>query len=765
MWSLLLVAALIAINFVCFGRTLGGYYLADDYIHVAYLSQVFSGHPELLWQNFYSNWLQTQGTQFYRPLISLTLAFDYLIWKANPIGYHLTNTLYQCASSIFLFLLTRRILREFGERQANTAAFFTAALFAGYPLHAEVVSWIIGRVDGVCTAFYLAAFWLFVAWYQDKNKNLLILSCVAFLLALLSKEMAITLPPTLIVYVLLSMGQATPNWLSRIKSAAKATWIFWLLLVGYLIVRTLSLGTLSGGYTGSIGEGLSGSFYKRLFLDGSLMRVMLPFDASVFSPFHKLRRMLSTLYLIGGISVAVRLLVSFKENGLTRYVAFAFFWLVISMIPTYQVFNLTDNLQSSRFIYMGTAPLALLLVLMIYPLGNMLKAKFFRLVACLLLCALLVCFIQITQGNNKPWVAAHREVRALRHELERVVTQLAPDKQVVLLNLPQRVGGAHELYNAAMLWILLQPPLTNPSISNRVVTFEPMTYGDSEIFIISRLRRMLAKNPTGYEFYTWNRERNALVPVHIAGTGKEISFSAKEFAGCPSGNDDFVISPLLEIQPAAIDFVDINVTAAPSKQALLSMYWDKEGERNFSEQRRLTMLVEANGKPHTYRFNVSEHKSWVMSGGISRLRFDLPGKATINSLNINRADKEIPQLVADDSTVTLAIEGVYRPTKEPLLFKYDATQIPKAKEVAVEVSKPDSWFEHYTGQLRDKTLSDKSFKSWRLGKLAGTFELDQNTLPAGGYYQVRIAAIDAQGHVAGYVSDPINLQITPVRTN
>ncbi|MBX9880269.1 MAG: glycosyltransferase family 39 protein [Candidatus Obscuribacterales bacterium] len=774
---LLLMAALIAINFVCFGRTLGGYYLADDYIHVAYLSRVFSGHPELLWQNFYTNWLQTQGTQFYRPLISLTLALDYLFWGVNPLGYHLTNTLYQCASSIFLFLLTRRMLREFGERQATTVGFFAAAIFAACPLHAEVVSWIIGRVDGVCTAFYLAAFWLFICWYQDRNKKYLWFSLVAFVLALLSKEMAVTLPPTLVVYVLLAHSRDTKNWIGRVKEAACDTWMFWAMLGGFMVVRTLSLGTVAGGYMGSIGEGLSGSFYKRMFLDGSAMRVLFPFDASVFSSFDKLRKLLMNLYVMSGAAVLLRLIFSFKQNGITRFIPFAILWFVLSMIPTYQVFNLTDNLQSSRFIYMGTAPLALLLVLLVYPLVDLekgacnapLQGKVTRIaqsIGVFLLAGFVVCFVQIAQGNNKPWVAAGREVRALRHELERRVEDLDPKKKLVLLNLPQRVGGAHELYNAAMLWILLQPPLTSPGISDRVVTFEPMTYGDSEIFIVSRLRQMIEKNPEGYDFYSWDRERNALVPVHLELASGDMNFASTKLTSLSPEKDMFVVSPEMEIAPAAVDFVDLDVTVRKSKKpALLSLYWNSEAEHNFLPRRRLTLALEADGKAHSYRFNVSEHKSWVMSGNISRLRIDVPEGATINRLGLKQGKSEIPCLIPDDATVRLDIEGAYRIPQGKALFNYDASSIAHAKDVAVEISKPDSWFEHYTGQLRDQALSDKSLKTWRLGKVKGSFEIDPNSLPIAAYYQVRIAAIDASGKVLGYVSDPINLQVNPVRTN
>src|SRR5579883_2817760 len=61
---------LLLVNFFIYRETVDGYFLADDFVHVAFLQQVFHGHPELLAKNFYSTWMQTEGTQFYRPFIS-----------------------------------------------------------------------------------------------------------------------------------------------------------------------------------------------------------------------------------------------------------------------------------------------------------------------------------------------------------------------------------------------------------------------------------------------------------------------------------------------------------------------------------------------------------------------------------------------------------------------------------------------------------------------------------------------------------------------
>ena len=239
-----------------------GYFLADDYVHIAYLGNVFHGHPQLLMQNFYTNWLQTEGTQFYRPLISLTLAWDYWLFGANAFGYHLSNTMFQIGSSIFLFLACRRVLNGFCAKQATWAAFFTAALFSAHPLHPEVVSWVIGRVDSVCALFYLLSIWLFLKAYQDNCRWAQACSLSAFVLSLLSKEMAVSLPATIMIYCLISayslpltasngieLKACFNEFVKQAVASFKKTWMFWLVLMVYLIGQTVAPGTISGGYT------------------------------------------------------------------------------------------------------------------------------------------------------------------------------------------------------------------------------------------------------------------------------------------------------------------------------------------------------------------------------------------------------------------------------------------------------------------------------------------------------------------------------------
>jgi hypothetical protein len=794
-----LVLALVGLNLLCFYRSLGGYFLADDYVHIPYLNRVFQGHFDMLLQNFTSNWMQTQGTCFYRPFISLTLALDYLIGGANPFVFHVSNLAYQTLSSIFLFLLSRRMLREYGEQQAKTAAFFAGAIFAVCPLHPEVASWVIGRVDSVCTAFYLAAFWLFSRALQQPCRWSHALSLGAFVLSLLSKEMAVTLPAALALYCLAAAPEGS-SFRQRLQFAAGKTLIYWAVIGAYLIVRSAALGTITGGYSGSVGEGLSTSVFRRWFQDGSLGRVLFPLNAELFGPKNWLRKALMALYLAASVSLAARILLKPAASGVTRFAFFAVAWFAISLIPTYQVWNLTETLQGSRFIYLGTAPLSLLLVLMVYPVGrstdrHAAAPPWPTLAGAAILTGFVILFGAITYRNNLPWAQAGVQVRALRQGIEDALHKLPPGKQLVVLNLPQRHHGAHMLYNAAMLSVLLSPPLSRENLAERVATFEPITYGDSGLIVSSRLRRY-ASMPDRYVFCTFDQNSRQLVPVELKPGQIEPSHNAAVLAGAfaeaseggsprgklaimlPAGGLKVInprrpvclVSPVLDLPSTATDFVDVDLSLRqsnrqkpPAPAPILLLKWESDAAPSFSAHRCLALPLVADGNSHRYRFAVSQHKQWITSGLIRHIALELlPGKYTacIGGVHLVTGVNEIPVFEPDWETLREDSAGVARPMRSKAGFRYDVSALPGAKRAVAELSKPNAWFEHYSGQYRDTDLSPFALKRFELTQRKGTFEIPLSELPTPAYYQVRIAGTGTDGHVVGYVSDPVNLQVS-----
>lgn len=794
------LVVIILINLAAFHASLRGYFLADDFAHIGYLHQVFNGHADLLVKNFYSNWMQTVGTSFYRPFISITLATDYLIWGANPNGFHLTNYLYQTASSVFLFLALNTMFVSLNKKARFSTAFVAAALFACHPLHAEVVSWIIARVDSVCTTFLSLALWLYLLARRmdssdsggsnanaSRRRLLNSLSIAAFSVSLMSKEMAITLPPTIFIYELVNSAIDPDSkrlpWKTRAANALKASMPHFITLFVYMVFRTLALGTVFGGYGGSVGDGLKESFWKRWLTEGCLWRLLFPFNDSLSGPRDFLRTVFHVT-AVSALAICIARAVSARREtapilplGLSPYAIFAAGWFVLALAPTIQVFDITQNLQGGRFVYLATAPVGLFLAALIFGRGER-PGRSISVVGALSIClsaALILSYCVLAVKNNHTWKVASRGVSNLRAGVEEELKKSPPKSKIIVLNLPPHNKGAHMLYNASMFGIALKPPLSSEDMSERVLFFEPVTFGDANLINRERLKLLMAdKNVAG--IFLWNQAQEKLVEMRSwrenasAQSPDTIELGAFESKEPLEGNDA-LRSPDFDISSTDFDFVDIdlkierNPRAIPPEGSVLLLYWSGKTHPEFSAERYLALPLKKSDEWSRYRFSVGELKTWVSEGRISGLLLDTSEKGckiSIKSARVVKAVEEIPALApAPELYKRIDRFGIVYPLRDLGPMVYDATKIKNAKSLTYEVSAPDSWFEHYSGTYRDTGPSKHISFEGKLENLKSDhwmLNLDRVTKPA--FYELRILAWDAAGKAIGYVSNPINFQLS-----
>ena len=151
----------------------------DDYVHT-YRNQHSSSH-------WYRYFLEPEGRE-YRPVVRLSLALDHQLWQGHPEGYHVTNLLLHLITTFLVFSLVRSLtLNPF-------AAVMASALFATHPIHTYSVNAIMGRTDVLCAIFYVGAVRVANLSARASKLHSTFLAPLLFLFALLSKELAVTLP-------------------------------------------------------------------------------------------------------------------------------------------------------------------------------------------------------------------------------------------------------------------------------------------------------------------------------------------------------------------------------------------------------------------------------------------------------------------------------------------------------------------------------------------------------------------------------------------
>jgi len=127
-----------------------------------------------------------EGT--YRPIPMMMFATVHHFFKNNPMPYHLLNLLFYGAS---LILILKIFLKIF-EKVPVYLAGIIVLLFALHPIHTEVVANIKSLDEILCLFFVLLSFY-FLFLKDSANPVNQILSGIAFLLSILSKESTITL--------------------------------------------------------------------------------------------------------------------------------------------------------------------------------------------------------------------------------------------------------------------------------------------------------------------------------------------------------------------------------------------------------------------------------------------------------------------------------------------------------------------------------------------------------------------------------------------
>ena len=138
-------------------------------------------------------WLEPGPPQYY-PLTQTTFWLEYHLWGLRPLGYHLANVLLHALNAALVWLVLGRL--------AVPGAWMAAAVFALHPVHVESVAWVTELKNIQAGAFSLLALLAYLRFALGRRSaGLYALAVVAFVLAVLSKTVACTVPAAALVCV------------------------------------------------------------------------------------------------------------------------------------------------------------------------------------------------------------------------------------------------------------------------------------------------------------------------------------------------------------------------------------------------------------------------------------------------------------------------------------------------------------------------------------------------------------------------------------
>ena len=292
---------------------------------------------------------------YYRPLQTIVLLLCYRLFGPLAYGYHLTSLLLHMGVVVMVFLLARRILRD------DAAAWGTAALFALHPVHVENVAWVLDQGDLEVCFFYLLTFWCYVQAPDKRGAQRLWTQAamtLSFVLALASKEPALTLPCLAAVYEILYREdrKATTRMVKLQRQGP-----LWIVLLGYLVMRMVSLRGVahdSGVHTITTRQ----VFLSALALIGQYSAKLLwPVRLSAFYAFHVSDHLLDARVLAGVFAVAVLGAAFLKLWKHARPASFGILWMMATLAPVLNARWMGAYVFAERYLYLPSVGFCLVL--------------------------------------------------------------------------------------------------------------------------------------------------------------------------------------------------------------------------------------------------------------------------------------------------------------------------------------------------------------------------------------------------------------------
>ena len=340
------------------------HWIADDLLVIrTYTSLDAAGHLSTRWgqvvSDFAGPWGGNPGFTLYRPLASVSLAFDFSLFGLSPAVTAYGNLLIHACSVFLIWAIGKRLLPD------RRSALIAAMLFAATPLAHENLAWAVARC-GINLPLSLMAALLFLRRYERglRGWQLQWPTLLLLVAALMSYEQALfyTLFPmtALLLGAIFVRYEIEERGVDLVKLFAPQA----LLIPAYLLFRLLVLGSLSGGRESQLLPGTTAEAFLAP-LD-RLIESLVPVDTSFIADEGRNRifwRWLCLLPVVMGMMAPLHIVDPRSRRYRRALYLLLGFWL-LTRLPNLTM-ELRPGLDWSRTAYYSYPALALLLGLLL----------------------------------------------------------------------------------------------------------------------------------------------------------------------------------------------------------------------------------------------------------------------------------------------------------------------------------------------------------------------------------------------------------------
>lgn len=284
-----------------------------------------------------------------RPVANISFAINYYFGEYNVRGYHLVNILIHIFAAFFLYLLLDITFKLPTNKEcyknSSVLPILAALLWLAHPLATQSVTYLVQRMNSMSTLFYVLSLLCYVNGRLSVTKNdarpqnydrilWFVASLVSGLLAMGSKEIAVTLPCVIFLYEWFFLQDLSWNWLKK-----RFPWIVALLVFLYCAAYFYIDGNPFEMVLNSCNNRPFSSFERVLtecrvvihyigllvypHPDRLVFDYNFPLSTSLFSPISTIFSLFSLVFIF-----VVAVCIAKRE----RFIAFCILWFFVNLI-------------------------------------------------------------------------------------------------------------------------------------------------------------------------------------------------------------------------------------------------------------------------------------------------------------------------------------------------------------------------------------------------------------------------------------------------
>jgi hypothetical protein len=465
----------------------------DDYRYleqVQHLNQDFWGNIytcsiiENRWDHLW--WINVHETvRFFRPTIVLSYWLDDMVYGSNTaLGLLTTNILIYAACAFLVCIIFYRWIGP------GISLMASSVLFAAFFAHGEVMWYVAGRTDSLAALFFLGGLALHIYGAQHPPLRWWAVPC--FVLALLTKELTVTLP--LILFL-------SDWWIEKrsikFRTLLKHEWkiyaVYAIIAVSFFAIRARIISGPNTGYPYPYFVTLENpNFLSHLLgqINSYCANLMFAVDTvslKIVSDFNNLENLRGILLGIGILGLCSIFL--YRENK---------YWVLVLLgltcwLPIIIVY------QCERYLFLPSFAVAGILGLMVLQLEQRnRKIKYVALLICLFWIGHQAYSLQL---KNRIISGKPRQAMIIDGQIDHIKSSIPEGSKLLLLNIP----GDILQYQFAEDQFRVQ--LADPDLEVTVITPMP------ELFNMGAEMTMIKESKNTITF----QDTELLTPIMIRG--------------------------------------------------------------------------------------------------------------------------------------------------------------------------------------------------------------------------------------------------------